>query len=116
MKRRAFLLTNVAYLTAFAVPGYAEDCSPANIAKWKQRCREALEAAAKTTLTGDSYFDASVKQFGEAVEPSYKCLKGGYDILQAAFKDPPPTKSDQDHTRNVGHLRCRRRGVRRNRW
>lgn len=90
MERRLFLFTGVSFLTSYSSGALAQDCSDGTIAELKAICRDSLRAAASTASTADSYFDAAIAQYFEASEPVFKCVQGGYDILQAAFKDCNP--------------------------
>lgn len=91
--RRAFLLLSVstvvcAYSSRAAL---AQDCSTSHIAELKARCLDILNDIGSTIQTGRNLEVVAWNKAQEAAQPSYDCLKGGYDLAKALFKDCNPS-------------------------
>lgn len=75
----------------FATYSFAQDCSADRITFLKERCLEILRDVAATIQSGRNVETAALSKGREAIEPSYNCLKGGYDLGLALFKDCNPS-------------------------
>ena len=93
LRRRLFIFAG---LSLIASPTLGQDCSSATVEELKADCIELLMDAQNLVISGDSFTDGSIAKFEEALEPSLKCLEGGYDLLKAAFKDCNPSSGVPD--------------------
>lgn len=91
--RRVFLLLSVSscFCAYFPNAASAQDCSASRIAELKNQCLDILNDIASTILTGRNLEAVAWNKAQEAIQPSYDCVKGGYDLAKALFKDCNPS-------------------------
>lgn len=92
-ERRTFLLFSATVFGSAFFPGAvsAQDCSASRIAELNDQCLDILNDVASTIQTGRNLESAAWSKAQEAIQPSYDCLKGGYDLGKALFKDCNPS-------------------------
>lgn len=91
--RRTFLLSSISATftigTSEAVS--AEGCGANRITELKDHCLDILRDIAATIQTGRSLEEAAWNKAQAAIEPSYNCAKGAYDLGKALFADCNPS-------------------------
>ncbi|UUV08733.1 hypothetical protein [Ruegeria sp. YS9] len=92
IKRRLFFCgVAVQVLFGSATISFAQDCNSENVEQLKKSCIAILRDVAATIQTGRNLETVAWGKGQESIKPSYDCLKGGYDLGVALFKDCNPS-------------------------
>lgn len=89
--RRRIVLGGLAAAGAWAGPSRAQDCSQATVDRLLRDCETTLRDIAGTLDYAEGLRGRAKAKAVELVEPATKCVKGGYDLLRAAFLDCNPS-------------------------
>lgn len=92
-QRRRIILGSfyIILCTGISRAAFAENCSSNHIAKLQNRCLDILNDVASTIQTGRNLETAAWAKAQAAIQPSYDCAKGGYELGKALFKDCNPS-------------------------